>query len=109
MNWKKLNIMFFDLIDKNNFDLPFYKRFEIIKNNIKNYNNICLVPTFIVKNKTEIDKYLSEFLKKGYEGAIVRNRMGIYKMKSSSKDLQKIKPYHTKLFKIVNYHQASGK
>ena len=104
----KLKYYVFDLIDKDNLDLSFEDRLKILKNIIKNYNYIKIVPTFTVNNKDQVVSYVNKYKKLGYEGIMIRNKVGIYKYNASSKDVQKIKLYYLDDFKIVDFDQGKG-
>lgn len=97
-----IKYMVFDCLFKNK-NLTFQERWNFLQK-----SKLNLVPTYLVKNEIQIQKYLKEFLEKGYEGAIVRNASGIYKMKSTSKNLQKIKPYGIDKFTIVDFDEGTG-
>ena len=105
---KRLKYYVFDLIDKNNLDLPFEERINLLKKILKKYSNIVIVPTFIVNNKKEVDLYVKKYKNNGYEGIMIRNKEGIYKYNSFSKDVQKIKLYDVDEFKIVGFDEGSG-
>ena len=92
----------FDCLFKNQ-NLTFQERWNFLLK-----TKLDLVPTYLVKNETEIQKYFKDFLKKGYEGAIIRNADGLYKMKSKSKNLQKMKPYAVDKFTIVDFDEGTG-
>ena len=106
-NSSSIKYYVFDLIDISNLQLQYKKRYEILKK-IVNSKLIEITPTYIVNSKEDINKYYLQFVEKGEEGAMVRNMDGIYKMKATSKDLQKIKLTFADEFIIVNYHEGSG-
>ncbi len=72
------------------------------------------VPTFLVKNHTEASKKYTQFIKVGYEGAILRNKLGPYLADPQktgaflrSKDLVKMKPKFTDEYEVVGYAEGS--
>jgi len=66
------------------------------------------VQTIVVNSEKEIKEWHDKWVLEGFEGAIVRNRNGLYKVKHRSKDLQKFKMFHDSEFKIVGAHEGSG-
>ena len=105
---EKLTYNIFDLIEINNLEISFHNRLELLKKIVKNYKYIRLTPTYIVKNKEEINDYFTQFINEGKEGAIIRNFSGKYKMRASSKDVQKIKLYFEEDFEIVDFDEGKG-
>lgn len=89
---------------------PFDERYKQLKKyfNKKNFESIKLLLTEICKSKEDIDKKKDEYIKKGYEGLIIRNKNGIYKQNSRSSDLQKYKNSIDSEYKIINYKAGSG-
>jgi ATP-dependent DNA ligase len=98
----------FDLIEINDLNLTFDTRYMKLKSIVVGCNLVKLTPTFIVKNKSEINDYFVKFINEGKEGAIIRNFGGKYKMRSSSKDVQKIKLYFENNFEIIDFDEGSG-
>jgi len=66
------------------------------------------VPTILVKTEASIKELHDKWVKAGYEGAIVRNIDGLYKVKHRSKDLQKFKEFFDAEFEIVGAHEGTG-
>lgn len=67
-----------------------------------------LLPTDIC-NSVDDAKYLhSQYVAEGYEGLILRNVAGLYKVGHRSKDLQKYKEFLDAEFPIVGYKQGDG-
>lgn len=102
----------FDCFFLNNMDLPFKKRYlylkKIFNKSVSKNNRLHLVECFNVENKDEVDSYFNEFLKKGYEGIIIRNYDGIYKLNGKSYDVQRSKEFKSDMFKIVGAKRGSG-
>lgn len=61
---------------------------------------LVLAPTYIAKNREEVDVYKEKFLEAGYEGAMARNLDGLYVGKRSS-DLLKLKLFEDDEFEVV--------
>lgn len=59
------------------------------------------VETYEITKKSEIASHHSQFLTDGYEGSILRNANGIYKVNGRSYDLLKVKDFMDEEFEIV--------
>ena len=95
--------------------LTFEDRYEIIKNILsKNISknklfNISLVSTKEVKSSEDVDKQYLQYIKEGYEGIIIRNKKGLYKIGGSrSLDVFRSKEFKQGTFKIVGYKEGQG-
>lgn len=73
-----------------------------------NYNNLKLLDTELCLSKEHMkdlhDKYVSE----KYEGIMLRNINGKYKLGHRSKDLQKYKEFMDSEYKVVGYKEGDG-
>lgn len=103
---KTINYNIFDVISRNNLDEIFSNRWKLANKIIK--KNINIVPTIIVKSKEEVNKKFNELINKGFEGAIIRNGNGKYRMGKQSQDLQKIKLYFSEDFIISGFSEGTG-
>lgn len=68
-----------------------------------------LVPTFDVETMEDAIKYMDQFIKEGYEGIMMRNGDGIYRIGHRSWDLQKYKLFQEDEFKIIGYTEGKGR
>lgn len=108
-NLNKINSItyhIFDIINRNNLEETFSNRWKLSKK-IKS-KLINIVPTEIIQSKTDIPNKFNKFIQSGYEGAIIRNPNGTYKMGKQSQNLQKIKLYFSEDFTISNFHEGTG-
>lgn len=87
----------------------FHNRNRWIQDNIQESNVIKIVPTYEIANVAELREKYEEFIALGYEGAIVRNKLGAYKVDGRSKDLQKVKEFQDQEFPIVDAYENKGK
>ena len=71
--------------------------------------NIKFTETVEVKTQEEFDSYESRFIGDGYEGMMVRNQNSLYKYKHRSYDLQKVKRFVDKEFRIIGGKDGSGR
>jgi DNA ligase-1 len=69
---------------------------------------IKYVETVLVNSKEEIKQWHDKFVQQGFEGVIIRNVDGLYKVKHRSQDLQKYKEFFDAEFEIVGYHEGTG-
>lgn len=90
--------------------LPFHVRNSELESIMGGLRCSCLVPvpTIRVHDEGHLMVFFQEFLKEGYEGAIVRNADGKYVNKRSY-DLQKIKEFDDAEFPIVGVEEGRGK
>ena len=104
----KISYNIFDLINNNNPNETFKSRWELAQKIAKEYNDINLVPTYIINSKNEVNQLFNELIEKGFEGAVIRNMNSTYQMGKISQNTQKIKLYFMDEFKITNYHEGKG-
>lgn len=72
------------------------------------FAHLRLLPTAVC-NSEEDAKYLhSKYVEEGYEGLILRNVKGAYKIGHRSKDLQKYKEFLDEEFTIVGFKEGDG-
>ena len=72
------------------------------------YPELIQVDTLLVRDEKDIYKLHKEFVKRGFEGIIIRNADGKYIFDHRSKDLQKYKTFEDKEFKIVGGVEGEG-
>ena len=89
----------YDLYDKNNPNLTFKERMELIPDLPYPF---VKVETLLCNNRLEIFNAHKRFLKEGYEGSIVRNINGVYKVDGRSSDLLKLKDFQDAEYKIID-------
>lgn len=105
-NTPKLKYCIYDIMDEN---LTFAERNELLVSAFdKDYPTLELVPTYEAANEEEIKKYHEQFVSEGYEGVIIRNKDGKYKIKHRSKDLQKWKYFMDDEYEIIGGKEATG-
>jgi len=116
-NSQEAQYWIFDLAVK---EMPFEERYKILKDiflQLKadsygpalKYNNLVLVPNYIVKNEQEIMEKHEEFSKAcGFEGTIIRNANAKYVFAHRTADLQKHKDFEDEEFEIIGGEEATG-
>jgi len=70
---------------------------------------LILVPTLTAKNQDQMHKLHQQMVGADYEGTIIRNFHGVYKVDFRSADLQKYKDFIDEEFEIVGGKQGNGK
>lgn len=88
----------FDYYDMNRPNLPFHERMKH-----------ATVKTYEVNKKDEIATFREMFVNRGYEGIMIRNAHSAYEPGKRSNDLLKFKTFETEEFKIVGFHEGSGR
>lgn len=86
----------------------FAERYEVIKRITANAEYLSLVENISVSNESEIHKAQAKFVEEGYEGAMVRNLKGAYRIGKRSADLQKVKTFLDGEYRIVDYAEGTG-
>ena len=102
-NSSKINFYVFDCIEEN---MVYEKRIEKLYNffiNHPNFKFLHKVKTEICNSQNEIFDYLEKYTKEGYEGVIIRNKLGRYAENSRSSDLLKLKKFDDEEFEIVDF------
>ena len=61
-----------------------------------------------MNNEEDIHAAQARFVEEGYEGAMVRNLKGAYRIGKRSADLQKVKTFLDDEFEIVGFTQGTG-
>lgn len=114
---EQLKLYTFDLYDKRRPDLQQWQRKELLDELFKRYDInrsssascITKVHTTIVHSKDQLERLYDKYLKEGYEGAIIRKKESVYEPGTRSKQVFKLKPYHTSEFTIVDSKEGIGK
>jgi len=108
----KIDYYVYDFIDTNNPNLTYDQRNiflnDFLKDHLTKSSRIVPVETFIANKLSDVKKYHDQFVDKGYEGAIVRDKKGPYEYGKRSKYLQKYKETVDDEFKIIGYKDGKG-
>ena len=113
LNINKMNKIFFyifDMFDLQKMDLTFIQRFNILKKLFKNhkFKYLKLVSTVNANNINDVNKLNDKYISQGYEGIIVRNKNGLYKLNSKSYDVLRTKEFKKDTFKIIGAKSGTG-
>ena len=120
-NITKIKFHCFDMFFDTALDTPFIDRYSILSGifDIFDLKSMDLVEVQYIKRPKKskesdelrgeeaIRDWMSRYLEQGYEGVMVRNSNGIYKM-GRSYDLLKLKEFHDSEFEIVDFTEGAG-
>lgn len=108
---EKIQYHIYDCYIPSNPNMTFEERnnmLDDISENSMGLKSIKFVKTKEIYYKDDILKTHSEYIEKGYEGLMIRNKSGIYKIKGRSKDLLKYKTFSDSEFLIVGGKSGEG-
>jgi DNA ligase-1 len=74
----------------------------------KTYKSLRLLPTAQCNALEDVKRLHAEYVAEGYEGLILRNAKGVYKVKHRSNDLQKYKEFFDAEYPIVGFREGDG-
>ena len=104
----KIYLIVFDMF-WTNINTRFETRF---KNLEKLYEHMYLEKVELIEtrliNEDELEMKHQQYIENGYEGIILRNMDGYYKMKHRSADLQKLKMFQDEEFEIIGFKEGGG-
>ena len=111
-NLRDIQFHVFDCFHYGDNTTPFTERLQKLKKCFERntFEHVKLVPTYEVNDKTQVELQINpDFVRLGYEGTIVRNKLGRYQLNERSNNLLKYKSFKTEEFKIVNAEEAGGR
>lgn len=102
----KYNI--YDIVDQEN---DFSERTDFIHSFFKKtkFTYLKEVPTYEAEDEKACKECFGEFVEKGYEGIMLRNKDGMYRCNYRSHDLQKYKEFMESEYPIVGYKEGDGR
>jgi len=103
----EVSLRVYDCIDLNN-ESDFSVRYETITGVCAGATYLSLVENIRVANETEIHSAQAQFVEEGYEGAMVRNLTGAYRIGKRSADLQKVKTFLDGEYTISGFVEGTG-
>ena len=112
-NMNKLEYSIYDCIVKDDLDMIFKNRYEVLNNLIgvpsnKKFKTLSPVLTEIIDSPDKVRPKHNEYVAMGYEGLMLRNINSKYEIDKRSKDLQKFKDFREEEFLITGFHQGTG-
>ena len=105
-NIGKLKFIVYDVFDLNNPTATYTERLKLIEKYIKKNN---IIENLKVKSSSEIYTLHDKYIKKGYEGVMIKKMEGQYRPNFRSKDVQKYKTFKDSEFKVVDYKEGKGR
>ena len=111
-NLRDIQFHVFDCFTYGDTTTPFVHRLRKLQSIFKEHNLVYtkLVPTYEVQDKEQVELQLTpDFIKLGYEGTIIRNKLGCYQLNERSNNLLKYKSFLTQEFRIVGAEEAGGR
>ena len=106
----QISYYIFDMFDINNLQETFLERYSKLKNilNKTKFTYLKLVTCEKVNSYLKIQKLNDQYILEGYEGVIVRNADGIYKLNNKSYDVLRTKEFKKKEFEIIGAKEGTG-
>lgn len=105
---KLLRYLVYDIVDESR-TLTYAQRREILEN-LDLPDGVVLIEERLCEGREAVDEFYQECLAMGYEGAMVRNLDGVYRINEfASKDLLKVKPLEDEEFPIIAVEAGKGK
>lgn len=103
---KEIKFIVYDVI----LDKDYNDRLDILKSFFKgkNFKYSELHKTEICNSIEKVKDFHKKYVSQGYEGLILRNKLGKYEIKNRSKNLQKYKEFQDDEFKVVNFTDGTG-
>ena len=106
----KIYFIVFDCFNTDKEEWTFSDRWKFITNLYDEYpkQNIKLIETLVVHTESQLRDKHNAYIQDGYEGIMVRNASGNYKLGYRSADLQKLKSFIDDEYTITNYKEGEG-
>tara|TARA_S200000501_G_scaffold252946_1_gene237039 strand:- start:12443 stop:13585 length:1143 start_codon:yes stop_codon:yes gene_type:complete len=110
---KQVKYVVFDCFQLKAPDTIFYTRFSPLqymldKHKTSDNSIVSCINTITINSEDEIYDWNTNFIQDGFEGTIIRNTHGLYKMNHRSPDLQKFKTFLDDEYEIVGFTQGTG-
>lgn len=102
----------FDTFNLGDMDAPYDKRRQTLEDFFSEHelNHTFIVTSMRIHRKEDVaEKINPHFVQNGYEGTIVRNGAGVYRLNERSNNLLKFKSFKTEEYTIVDAQEAKGR
>ena len=86
-----------------------FEMLDMLRESFQDEYCLQIVPTWTAHNEEDVYKLQSEYLEKGYEGAIVRESDGEYRFGYRSRSLLKVKNFTDSEYPIVGFTTGVGR
>jgi ATP-dependent DNA ligase len=104
---KNIQYRVYDIVSPLNFEKRLDLLNKIFKDN--NFNYVFMVDTNILNSNEQVKNIHDNFVRQGYEGMIIRNKLGKYDEDARSNNLQKVKIFDDAEFEIIDFRDGTGK
>jgi len=107
---KLIEYHIYDLYCADNPEMDYEDRKKLLDSIFKKkkFSHLKNVETDNCKNKEDVEDFHSSFIEKGYEGCMLRNKLGAYLLRYRSNDLLKYKKFEDGEFEVCGYEEAKG-
>lgn len=84
------NLVAFDYVDRHSIDLPYKKRYDMLRRLVDKLNEprLLLMPAVVVRSMAQLEAQRAQWANDGYEGSIIRNPEAPYKPGYSGKAME---------------------
>ena len=103
----EVSLRVYDCVDLEN-EPDFEDRYQTISGITDGAEYLTLVENVRVENEEAIHAAQAQFVEEGYEGAMVRNLKGSYRIGKRSADLQKVKTFLDGEYEIIGFAEGTG-
>lgn len=107
----KLHVYDILSMEAGDLEFPWRDRYDMLEHFFEgeDFKHIVKVPTFAVSTREGVVNFHDEFVKQGYEGAIVRLLHGKYLFGYRSDELLKVKIFQDGEFRVIGWRPGVGK
>jgi ATP-dependent DNA ligase len=107
---KLIDYHIYDIYDSKNKELGYEARKKILDSIFKKkkFKKLINVETQEISSKEKVKEVHDTYVEKGFEGLILRNKLGPYLLGFRSNDLMKFKAFQDNEFEICGYEEAQG-
>jgi DNA ligase-1 len=88
-------------------DKDYTERLEMLKA-LPKMKSITVLKTEVCKDASQVKVFHDKYVADGYEGVILRNKVGGYQIKHRSKNLQKYKEFQDAEYRITGFTEGVG-
>jgi DNA ligase-1 len=121
---RKVKYHIYDILDKSNLQMSYTDRlrscvsavngcrpvnYESCVDYTVNNHVVVMVRTIEIRDIADFRRWFASFIEEGYEGIMLRNKIGIYRTNYRSSDLQKYKEFLEDEYLIIGFKEAEGR
>lgn len=105
---KKIYLYVYDCIMLSRPEASYTDRYTLLKSVFGSPANLRLLETSICTSEDEMKRLHAEYVAEGYEGVILRQMNGMYKIGHRSPELQKYKEFFDAEYPVIGFKQGDG-